>query len=93
MKLLYTFIFILFSFINAYAQDPSVQDLKNEAAKSIKKDPTDTIQKKWKLGGLFNFNLNQGSQSNWSAGDNFHIVVRMCGECSASSYKIIIQNS
>jgi len=68
MKLLYTFIFILFSFINAYAQDPSVQDLKNEAAKSIKKDPTDTIQKKWKLGGLFNFNLNQGSQSNWSAG-------------------------
>lgn len=68
MKLLFTFIFILFSFINADAQDPSVQDLKNEAAKSIKKDPTDTIQKKWKLGGLFNFNLNQGSQSNWSAG-------------------------
>jgi hypothetical protein len=68
MKILYTFILILFSLVNAYAQDPSIKDLKNEAAKSIKKDPNDTTQKKWKLGGLFNFNLNQGSQSNWSAG-------------------------
>jgi Protein of unknown function (DUF3078) len=51
-----------------YAQDPSIQDLKNQAAKSIAKDPKDTTTKTWKLGGLFNLNINQGSLSNWSAG-------------------------
>lgn len=53
---------------SAAAQDPTVKDLKNEAARSVAKDPTDTASKAWKLGGLFNFNINQGSQSNWSAG-------------------------
>lgn len=50
------------------AQDPSVKDLKNEAAKSITKDPKDTATKTWKLGGLINLNINQGTLSNWSAG-------------------------
>lgn len=50
------------------AQDPSIKDLKNEAAKSIAKDAKDTSVKTWKLGGLFNLNINQGTQSNWSAG-------------------------
>ncbi|MBK8609905.1 MAG: DUF3078 domain-containing protein [Chitinophagaceae bacterium] len=50
------------------AQDPAVKDLKNEAAKTIAKDPKDTTVKTWKLGGLFNLNVNQGTQSNWSAG-------------------------
>jgi len=50
------------------AQDATVQDLKNQAAKSIAKDPKDTATKRWKLGGLFNLNVNQGSLSNWSAG-------------------------
>ena len=50
------------------AQDPTVKDLKNEAAKSITKDPKDTTVKTWKLGGLFNVNVNQGTLSNWSAG-------------------------
>lgn len=53
---------------NLQAQDQTVQDLKNQAAKSIPKDPKDTSSKKWKLGGLFNLNVNQGSLSNWSAG-------------------------
>jgi Protein of unknown function (DUF3078) len=52
----------------ALAQDPSIKELKNEAAKSIPKDPKDTTAKTWKLGGLFNLNINQGTQSNWSAG-------------------------
>lgn len=52
----------------AIAQDPSIKELKNEAAKSIPKDPKDTTAKTWKLGGLFNLNINQGTQSNWSAG-------------------------
>jgi len=51
-----------------YSQDPTVKDLKNEASKSIAKDPKDTAQKKWKLGGLVNLNINEGSLSNWSAG-------------------------
>lgn len=50
------------------AQDPTVKDLKNEAAKTITKDPKDTTNKTWKLGGLFNLNVNQGTLSNWSAG-------------------------
>lgn len=50
------------------AQDGTVKDLKKDADKSISKDPKDTSTKTWKLGGLFNLNINQGSQSNWSAG-------------------------
>jgi hypothetical protein len=54
--------------VSLKAQDPTVQDLKNQAGKSITKDPKDTSVKTWKLGGLFNLNVNQGSLSNWSAG-------------------------
>lgn len=50
------------------AQDGTVSDLKKDAAQAIKKDPNDTIPKKWKTGGIFNLNINQGSLSNWSAG-------------------------
>lgn len=61
---------ILLISITSYcqAQDPTVKDLKDEASKSIKKDPADTTNKTWKLGGLFNLNINQGTLSNWSAG-------------------------
>ena len=59
---------LVFSSIIITAQDPTVKDLKNESAKSINKDPKDTAVKTWKLGGLFNLNVNQGSLSNWSAG-------------------------
>lgn len=67
------------SFVSAnslMAQDATVQDLKNQAGKSIAKDPKDTSTKTWKLGGLFNLNVNQGSLSNWSAGgDKFSFSV------------------
>jgi len=61
-------ILLLLSSLSTAAQDKTVKDLKNEASKSISKDPKDTATKTWKLGGLFNLNINQGSQSNWSAG-------------------------
>ena len=64
-------LFSLVAFLCAYSsfsQDKSVQDLKNEASRSIQKDPNDTIPKVWKKGGLLNFNFNQASQSNWAAG-------------------------
>lgn len=59
--------FVIFS-ISIQAQDQTVKDLKHDAARSIPKDPKDTATKAWKLGGLFNLNINQGSLSNWSAG-------------------------
>lgn len=59
---------ICFTVVSVQAQDKTVQGLKSEAGKSITKDPKDTAAKTWKLGGLFNLNINQGSLSNWSAG-------------------------
>ncbi|HVE61320.1 MAG TPA: DUF3078 domain-containing protein, partial [Chitinophagaceae bacterium] len=54
----------------------TVQELKNESSKTIKKDPADTIPLIWKKGGLFNINLSQGSLSNWAAGgDEFSLSV------------------
>lgn len=67
-KPLFLTAFIFFSIPYLYAQDPTIRDLKNEANKSIKKDPADTAAKTWKLGGLFNVNINQGTLTNWSAG-------------------------
>ncbi len=66
-KILISYLFLLVTF-SLTAQDPTVKDLKNEASKSVAKDPKDTTHKTWKLGGLFNLNINQGTQSNWSAG-------------------------
>ena len=71
-------IFTLFSFtiLAASAQDASVKDLKNEASKTIAKDPKDTVNLKWKKGGNFGINLNQGTLSNWSAGgDKFSLSI------------------
>ena len=72
-------IFIFFAFICSsalMAQDQTIKDLQTEAGKTVKKDPNDTIPKKWKTGGLFNLNLSQGSLSNWAAGgDEFSLSV------------------
>lgn len=56
------------------AQDQTVNQLKNESNKTIKKDPKDTINQVWKKGGLFSLNISQGSLSNWAAGgDEFSL--------------------
>ena len=59
---------LLAAFSVVKAQDGTVKNLKKDSEKSIAKDPNDTIPKKWKLGGLFNLNINEGSLSNWAAG-------------------------
>lgn len=59
---------LLLATLSCFSQDQTVKDLKNEASKSVAKDPKDTAQKTWKLGGLFNLNINEGSLSNWAAG-------------------------
>lgn len=56
---------------NSFGQDQSIKDMQMNAAKEIKKEKIDS-GKFWKTGGVFNLNLGQGSQSNWSAGgDDF----------------------
>lgn len=58
--------------LTVFAQDETVKGLKNEAAKTIKKEGPDTLA--WRRGGLYNLNLAQGSLSNWAAGgDNFSL--------------------
>jgi Protein of unknown function (DUF3078) len=62
---------IFLSFLCIYgceAQDKSVQEMRNEANRTIKKDPNDTIPKIWKTGGILRFTMTQGYQDNWSAG-------------------------
>jgi hypothetical protein len=49
-------------------QDKTVEELRKEAAREIKKDPNDTIPKTWKKGGMFNLNFGQTSLTNWAAG-------------------------
>jgi hypothetical protein len=60
--------FFLCMFITLMSQDKTVQDLKNQASRTITKDPNDTIPKVWKVGGLYNLNFNQAALSNWAAG-------------------------
>jgi len=64
-------LFILLSIlciVVSRAQDKDVQQMRNEASRTIKKDPNDTIPKVWKTGGLLRFTMTQGAQDNWAAG-------------------------
>jgi hypothetical protein len=49
-------------------QDKTVEELRKEANRDIRKDPNDTIPKIWKKGGMFNLNFGQTSLTNWAAG-------------------------
>jgi hypothetical protein len=66
-KILFSLVAMSCAFCS-YSQDQSVEELKNEASRAIQKDPNDTTHQVWKKGALLNFNFNQASQSNWSAG-------------------------
>jgi hypothetical protein len=73
-----TVLVFLTGFIVLYgiAQDKTVEELRKEAAREIKKDPNDTIPKIWRRGGLFNVNFGQTSLTNWAAGgDQFALNV------------------
>lgn len=62
--------------LNSFAQDETVKKLRDDANRSIKKDPNDTTSKVWKKGGLYGINVSQGSLSNWAAGgDDFSLSV------------------
>lgn len=67
-KIIFAAISILFFIGNVTAQDATINSMKKDAERTIKKSPNDTLPKAWKTGGTFSLNLNQGSLSNWSAG-------------------------
>jgi len=58
-----------------FSQDIPVRQLPTEVFRTITK-PKDTAKYTWKRGGVFNFNMAEGSQKNWAAGgDNFSIAL------------------
>lgn len=64
----------LFVTVTSIAQDKTVQELRDESGRTIKKDDKDTAVKIWKTGGLFNLAFGQTSLSNWAAGgDQFSV--------------------
>jgi hypothetical protein len=68
------FCFNLFILFKVAAQQIPVRELPNEIFRSVKKDMNDTSDWRWKRGGIINFNLAQGSLSNWAAGgDRFSL--------------------
>lgn len=73
MRNLLFFLLLLFS-LNATAQDSTVQSLRSDAGREIKRDPADTLPAVWRRGGVLGLNISQGSLSNWAAGgDEFSL--------------------
>jgi hypothetical protein len=68
MKKIVFSVLAILSICVGVAQDKSVQQMRNEANREIKKDPNDTIPKIWKTGGILRFTMTQGAQDNWAAG-------------------------
>ncbi|MBP7555850.1 MAG: DUF3078 domain-containing protein [Chitinophagaceae bacterium] len=69
-------LFLIAASIFAMAQDQTVKKLRQDAERSISKDPADTAKKAWKKGGLYGINISQGSLSNWAAGgDDFTLSI------------------
>jgi hypothetical protein len=50
------------------AQDTTLKKVTEEATKEIKKDKADTLNRKWRLGGLLSLTVSQTTLSNWAAG-------------------------
>lgn len=76
MRKLLTIICLFPLSYSLFAQDGSIKDLKSQSSREIKKDPADTIPKTWRKGGIYSFNISQGSLSNWAAGgDDFTLSV------------------
>lgn len=69
------FVFFLLTIVKIGAGQMTIDNLKAETAKTIKKEK-DTTLWNWKRGGLANLNVSQGSLSNWAAGgDNFSLSI------------------
>lgn len=72
MKKIFLLPAFCFLLITSYSQDETIKGLKEESAKTIKKEGADSIT--WRRGGIYSLNLAQGSLSNWAAGgDDFSL--------------------
>ena len=61
--------------MKGYSQDKTIMELQNKTSKEIKKPEIDSGMH-WKKGGVFNLNIGQASQKNWSAGgDDFSFTL------------------
>lgn len=65
-KLLVLFIACIVAVTLTQAQDRTIQNLRSESSRQIKKNAADSVT--WKLGGIYSLNFNQGALSNWAAG-------------------------
>ncbi|MGC4101178.1 DUF3078 domain-containing protein [Ferruginibacter sp.] len=81
------FLFLLPCFIAA--QDKAIQTMQFESGTIVPKVPApDTSHKAWKRGGMYRFNLGQGTLSNWAAGgDDFSININTTLNLYASHKK------
>ena len=62
----------------SHAQDKTVSKLKEDAAKTVSKDASDTLVRTWKKGGLVGLNIAQTSLNNWAAGgDEFSLSLNL----------------
>lgn len=68
MKKILILLVLTTSVIHVRSQDPTVQELKKEGSRDVAKDPNDTLNLKWKTGGIATVTANQGTLSNWAAG-------------------------
>jgi hypothetical protein len=66
-KIVFGILSVLAVFVGM-GQDKTVQQMRDEANRTITKDPKDTIPKVWKVGAVIRLTLTQSSQDNWSAG-------------------------
>ncbi|WP_315821227.1 hypothetical protein [Paraflavitalea speifideaquila] len=64
----YVFLLLVICSLQVSGQDKTIQGLKSESSRTISKNAADTSKRKWKTGGTFNLNVNQGALSNWAAG-------------------------
>ncbi|MEO6682905.1 MAG: DUF3078 domain-containing protein [Ginsengibacter sp.] len=66
---------IFFFAFKGISQDRTVIELRDKSRKNIKRPEFDSGQL-WRRGGVFNLNIGQGSQKNWSAGgENFSFTI------------------
>lgn len=73
MKKLLILLFTLAS-LHATAQDKTIQELKTESGREIKKEGLDTLPDYVRKGALLTLTVSQGSLSNWAAGgDEFSL--------------------
>src|SRR5262245_17515825 len=76
MRVFLLLFFFSYLSVKTVAQDATIRNLQLESAKTFKAEIPDTSKRSWRLGGLYNLNIGQGTLSNWAAGgDDFSLTI------------------